>query len=217
MAVFFVTRSRITVEPLHRLSRNPVVLLFGAVFLASFLVLTLSTGLSGMGETFNSRYITPLLLMLIILALALVRELWLIGLVAPRLIAAAFLVSMGGLFAFRSVSTVKYLSSEGLGYSSRRWHISETISYIQDRPENSLISTAPVGIYFWTGNLPAGIPRNGDYVLMRSEMCENSTLLVIIDSLPPEFYGVETEDLTSGLTQLQKFSEGSIYACPDDP
>ncbi len=115
------------------------------------------------------------------------------------------------LLAVRAAWTVRYLWAEGSGYSSRRWHISETMRYLNHRPDVPVMSTAAPGVYFWTGRLPLDIPRTNSREAAMAFLCRTGGFLVIIDSMPTEFYGVDHEELTRGLVVEQDFSEGTIY------
>ena len=104
---------------------------------------------------------------------------------------------------------IQFLYRQGSGYSSQRWHISETLAYLRRRPDTPVMSTAAPGIYFWTGRLPLNVPNSRADV--RDYLCDTGGFLVVIDSMPLEFYGINPIEVTEGLIIEQDFSEGTIY------
>ncbi len=71
------------------------------------------------------------------------------------------------------------------------------------------MSTAAPGVYFWTGRLPLNVPNSRADV--RDYLCDTGGFLVVIDSMPLEFYGINPKEVTEGLIIEQDFSEGTIY------
>ena len=186
---------------------------FAWFLIISLAVLFLSQGFVSLGDTFTERFVLPvyiavLALILIILGTIQVRTTgarW-----VPPLVLALII---GIFFAYRSSTEVRYLYEEGAGYTSRRWHTSETVAYLLNHPDVPLISTAPKGVGYWTGVPVGGFSKNPEAVIQ--QVCESAGWLVLIDSMPPEFDGISTQKLIQPLELVQLFSEGSIYSCVD--
>jgi hypothetical protein len=129
---------------------------------------------------------------------------------------ARLVLSLAGLvlaasFIYRSLETVRDLNQNGAGYASQRWHISETVAFLNKHPDVPVVSTANYGIYFWTGRLPQSISDFPDVAALHNYLRVSHAYLAIIDSMPPEMYKLDTSSLLSGLELVYRFSEGSIY------
>lgn len=211
MAAYAILFRRSPAAALARQLRKGGVLVLTANTLALLLLLALSRGFFAGGDSFNRRYLAPVQVTAFILLFALAAA---AANRSPRW-ARAFVLGACLCFTLlltvRAVWTVRHLWREGSGYSSRRRHISETIRYLNNRPEVPVMSTAAPGVYFWTGRLPADIPRTNPREEVRAFLCRTGGFLVIIDSMPAEFYGVDQDELTRGLLVEQDFSEGTIY------
>ena len=180
---------------------------------ANLVGLMLARGFALMGDTFNERYIAPMYPALLVLVASVLATTWRLGSRTARMLVGLACALLGALLGYRGVGAVAHSYQIGDGYSGRRWHESETLAYMMRRPGTSFAATAPVGFYFWTGERPAGMPSSEGLDEFKRNLCDSGSLLVIVNELPPEFYGIETEDLVRGLTLVRDFSEGSIWAC----
>jgi hypothetical protein len=207
---WFVYRRRASRSAKNLFRSEPFVLV--ALFVAANLVLlSIARGFFQGGDPFNPRYLCPVQLAAFMLFFGLLGRLYpVIGRLSHVVIAGACLAFFA-LLALRAIYTIQYLYREGSGYSSHRWHISETIAYLNHRPETPVMSTGAIGVYFWTGRRPADIPRLNSREAVREFLCDTGGFLVIIDSMPTEFYGIDHPELTEGLIVEQDFSEGTIY------
>jgi hypothetical protein len=196
-------------------SRSPLLTLLVLFIIFNFIMLFASRGVFGRGDAFNNRYLSPIYLAVL---LSLTMALWW-SWKRARLIPKFFLgIIMVGLMAtsfYRAVDTIRTLSENGSGYASARWHISETIAFINSRPDVEIVSTANTGIYFWTGRLPESIASFADPNDLSAYLRETGGYLVIIDSMPPEMYGHREAELVQGLSLLYRFSEGAVYEHPE--
>jgi hypothetical protein len=163
----------------------------------------------GKGDAYNSRYLSPMLLVTLILLVSVLAMLWQLGGKFPKAFVATMGVLLVFVYAYRAQDIVRYLYTNGIGYSSARWHESETISYLNAHPDVPVMSTGDVGVYFWTGRLPLRL--SSDLPTVRKFLIDSRGYLVIIDSMPPEMYGMNSDTLTEGLHLVARFGEGSIY------
>lgn len=196
------------------LAASPVILVLAGVALLNLLlalVLSEVQGIIGQGDAFNDRYIVPIYLAALILLVVSAAVFWQTGRRIARVGVVMVFVFLAGTYAYRAVDTVRSLALNGAGFASARWHVSETIAYLNTRPEVPLVSTGQYGVYFWTGQLPKSPTEFKDPAALREYLKETGGYLVIIDSMPPEMYGYSTAQLTDGLALLERFSEGAIY------
>jgi hypothetical protein len=188
-----------------------VLILLMIFVIVNMVMLSLARGFFSGGNPFNPRYLAPVQISVFLIGFAVVAQLYRRTGEKSQLLLRGTSLAFVAFLAARALFTVWALYNEGAGYSSRRWHISETIAYLNRRPETPLMSTANDGIYFWTGRRPLHISRQDSNASAKDFLCDTGGLLVIIDSVPPELYGVDHDSLVEGLTLEQKFSEGSIY------
>jgi hypothetical protein len=190
----------------------PINFMLFAWAVTNFVMLYLGQGfLFGKGEAFNNRYLAPVYLAVILLIVSILVMFWeLTGKISHYFIASIFVVLIF-IFTVKAKDTIFQLYENGAGYASARWHISETIAYLNKHPDVPIIGTGGVGIYFWTGRLPVNIKSPAE---TREWLRSTGGYLVIIDSMSPDFYGIDKNELTSGLKLVYQFSEGSIYQYP---
>lgn len=124
------------------------------------------------------------------------------------------------------------MKTQGLGFTSTEWTTSETIDFIGQLPEETVVySNEAFAIAFLTGVRPNAIPERIDPVTkqphldidakldqMRRQIAAENGFLIIFDTLhstadayPP------IEDLTTGLSLVRKLSDGAVYVSPADP
>jgi len=193
--------------------RSPVLSLLLGFIVLNFLILIVLSGTFGKGDAFNNRYLSPVLLGILLLLAFVLATLWSKGIPVIRLVISISLFVMGGTGIFRSIETISKLNRDGAGFSSSRWHISETIAYLNKYPELNIISTGETGVYFWTGRQPLSVGNFGSEAEILQYECNHDAYLVVIDSMPIEFYGLDPQKLLAGQRLLYRFSEGSIYQC----
>jgi hypothetical protein len=187
--------------------------LLGFLLLNGFIlfILLFTSGIIGRGESFSNRYLSPLYASLLVLTLGLAGILWKALDGKARLVLSLAGLVLAASFIYRSLETVRDLNQNGAGYASQRWHISETVAFLNKHPDVPVVSTANYGIYFWTGRLPQSISDFPDVAALHNYLRVSHAYLAIIDSMPPEMYKLDTSSLLSGLELVYRFSEGSIY------
>ncbi len=114
----------------------------------------------------------------------------------------------------RSIQMVQSYHSQGRGYASARDHISETYTYLRNRPSTPIYSNAFAAIYFWTGRVTYSIPPTANLPAMKEDMQKTGALLVVFDSIPVELYGTTQSQLVQGLVEQIQLSEATIYRSP---
>lgn len=176
-------------------------------------ILVVGRGLLRGGDTVYERYLVPSQFAILAAIMGVIGFAWRRSSAKVRIALALGLIGFLALQGYRTAERAVAIHRDGLGYASSRWHVSETIAYLRARPDRALVSTAPFGIFFWTGRLPRRISNAQGIIRMKARMCEEGEWLVIIDSLPPEYYNVQTQDLIGDLRLVERFSEGSIYEC----
>ena len=140
---------------LDRSRLDPGVFLLSAGIGANLLMLFLARGLTEL-DVFNPRYLTPLLLLFLLLLAALAGQVWQVGGPRARLAVAALAGIFLAYYAYRTVDFSRQMQQIGLGYANIGWHNSETIAYLQPAPR--------------AGGEPAGQHRrNGHLLLDRAE------------------------------------------------
>ena len=181
-----------------------------AIFIGvNLLLLSIARGFFAGGNPFNPRYLSPVQLAVLMIFFGFLGKLYPVTGRASHILISGACVGFFALLGLRATYTIQVLYREGSGYSSHRWHISETIAYLNHRPDTPVMSTAAAGVYFWTGRRPTNIPNSNSQV--KEALCDTGGFLVVIDSMPLEFYGIDHAELTEGLTVEQDFSEGTIY------
>ncbi len=162
----------------------------------------------------DSRLLSPILSVSIILLMALIAKLWTEGGLAVRsavLLCCFYLLFVNGT---RSFETIQSYHEAGRGYAGARNHISETYAYLRNRPDIPVFSNALAGIYFWTGRDTDPIPSSSGVEVMKADMRQTGAYLVIFDSIPVELYQVSQDELTEGLVEQIRLSEATIYRYP---
>ncbi|HVN52950.1 MAG TPA: glycosyltransferase family 39 protein [Anaerolineaceae bacterium] len=211
LLVFLLTHRPTGLRIIGESIRMPMPLLWILFIVLNFALLTAGTGTFGRGDPFNSRYLSPCLLVTLMALSCILAKLWSDRLRGFQAAAIIVCLLIAGVYTYRSVDWVRYLSVEGQGFASSRWHISETVAYIRNRPDVPFVCTGNVGVYFWTGTLYPSISSFPSPVEMRNYLRTNHGLLVIIDSMPPDLYNVDEQQLFQGMVLKERFSEGSVY------
>ena len=101
-----------------------------------------------------------------------------------------------------------------MGYLNIGWHKSETIPYLKQNPDRTVIATGDVGIYFWTGRLPRVVTAFDSMEAMRAYLCDSNGILVIMNQMPTEIYRLDEGDVVRGLELEQEFNDSRVYRCP---
>jgi hypothetical protein len=191
----------------------PGIALLLLFILFNYLMLYFGRGLTNLA-IYNPRYLVPPLTIGLLGVVFLLDRLWRLG---PRWAGALILAALIGFLVYygvRAADFTRLVNEEGLGYSSRGWHSSETVAYLKQNPTLELVVTGDKGIYFWTGRLPRGISSFLSPADVRAHLCATSGELVIIKSMPPGLYRMEKDALIDGLELKHDFSDGEIYRCP---
>lgn len=210
LGIWFAYRDRVLESGRELLGSTPFVLL--ALFvMVNLVTLAFARGFLSGGDPFDPRYMSPVQLAMFLLAFAVLEKLYGIAGKAPRLTIGLVIAGLFALLGARALYTIQFLYREGLGYSSQRWHVSETIAYLNRFPETPVMATGASGIYFRTGRRPTDIPRKNHLAQVNDFLCETDGLLVTIDSMPADLYGIDHAELTEGLLVEYDFSEGTVY------
>lgn len=191
------------------LFQSPALHLLGLFLLVNLLMLTLARGYFRGGDSFNPRYISPLQLVFLMMLFGFLGRLYHATGRGSSIVISTICLGLFAILAVRAMYTMQFLYRVGGGYASQRWHISETIAYLNHRPDTPVMSTGATGVYFWTDRMPVNISRSRDAA--REFLCETGGFLVVIDSMPLEFYGIDPSSYLEGMVVEQDFSEGTIY------
>ena len=117
-------------------------------------------------------------------------------------------------YGYRTADYTWRISQTGLGYLNIGWHESETIPYLKQNPDRTVIATGDVGIYFWTGRLPRVVTSFDSMEAMRTYLCDSNGILVIMNQMPTEIYRLDEGDVVRGLELEQEFNDSRVYRCP---
>ena len=151
----------------------------------------------------NSRYLAPILWVILILIGYFLDRLWKTG---KRLIHYAVAIFCLAFVAYYAVRTYDYLTSMyqiGLGYSNIGWHTSETVDYLKNNPNTKVVTTGEMGIYFWTGKRPPVISELGGVDGLRHYLCQSGSYLIIMKQMPVEIYRMDEAEVIGGLTLVK--------------
>ena len=183
---------------------EPGIFLLGSLIFFCLLMLYLARGLTEL-YIYNIRYLVPIFIIFIALALAISSWVWRsvgrlvrIGLIV---FIALFLVY----YSYRALDFTQQTSSRGLGYSNIGWHQSETIAYLRAHPDlTDMVSTGEMGIYFWTNRKPTVLAAFSSTNILTEYLCSHNAPLFIMSQMPTELYGFAHDelirDITSGTT-----------------
>ncbi len=214
LLIYHAYRSQWTRVDRSRL--NPGLFLLSAVIGANLLMLFFARGLTEL-DVFNPRYLTPLLLLFLLLLTALADLVWQVAGTRARLA----VVALAGVFliyyAYRTVDFSRQMQQIGLGYSNIGWHNSETVAYLRQHPElteDQLVSTGEMGIYFWTGRKPKVISELPDPQAMKEYLCQHEATLFVMNQMPTDIYGLEHDWIVQELELAQEFNDSEMYRCP---
>jgi 4-amino-4-deoxy-L-arabinose transferase-like glycosyltransferase len=206
-------RGEIAQQIWQRITKIPYVGFFfwSAVF--NFSILAFSAIFLNPGF-FDSRYLSPIYLSILFLLIVGIYGVWQHESRMIRASICVAFVAFLAISAYRSYDTIIKLHREGSGYAAARWHVSETIAFLNKHPDVPVVSSAPYGIYFWTGRLPLPINHFGSIPALYNYLREENAFLVLIDSMPAELYGYNKDDLIVDAKILYQFSEGAVYLVP---
>jgi hypothetical protein len=182
--------------------------------LSYLVILILSRSYFDIRIPMDERLLSPILVMGLILLVWILARMW--GYHHWFTYAIVIVSSLTFVFTnfTRSAGMVNSYHETGRGYASARDHISETYAYLRNRPDIPVFSNAFAGIYFWTGRVTQSIPPTNQIQAMKDEMKKSGAYLVLFDSIPVELYGMNREELTSGLVEQIRLSEATIYRAP---
>jgi len=215
VAAWYLASNRgVLKEKLRQWTVSPAWLMIaGFVALNSVILFSLlfTPGIIGKGDSYGVRYLSPIYIVVLIASVSLLALLWNLGNRLQRagiLLVCCFLVAS---YFYRAWDTMQYFALNGAGYAGSRWHISETVAYLNKHTDVPVVSTANYGLYFWTGKLPRSIDSFPNIKALHEYLASTGGYLVVIDSMPPEIYGLPRAQLIEGLSVHQEFSEGTIY------
>jgi 4-amino-4-deoxy-L-arabinose transferase-like glycosyltransferase len=186
--------------------------LLGAFALMNFVMLFLARGFQEL-DVYNTRYLTPVLLVLLALLAAGGYGLWRAGGKAVRAALALACLVFTVYYAFRAYDYVTTTARLGLGYANNGWHNSEMVAYLRQHPDLHVVATGDMGIYFWTGIQPVTINAYGGVPGLHQHLCASGDTLVIVNSMPTDIYGLDHDQVVQGLQRIQQFDDSEIYRC----
>jgi hypothetical protein len=210
-ALWWIYRSQLRALADQRFAAG--LFLLGAVIGLNFLMLYLSRGLTEL-DVFNPRYLVPPLLAFLMIMAAAAGRLWQVGGRWLRLALVAFLAVFLVYYGYRTVDFTRIMLREGLGYSNAGWHNSETVAYLRAHPElTDLVSTGEMGIYFWTGRKPTVLAAFATPQAVLDYLCQNEAVLLMMDQMPAEMYGLNHDEVVQGLTLVEDFNDSDMLKC----
>ena len=169
---------------------------------------------------FKLRILAPTFVCLLILLVYF--GVWLRGKNRPLVIVLTFVFV--GLFAYKQVNTVSFLSRGGLGYASFQWYDSKAMAYLRELPPDIHIYTdEPGAVYLYTGRgnyvLPdrydsaTALPRESfdeNLKHMRDEILAGKAVLALFQS--GEVDSPDAAIFKEGLYLAHKSSGDEIYS-----
>jgi len=193
---------------------SPAFLTLVAYGLSTFSMLVIARGFEGLGA-FDLRYLSPILITLLLLIPYGLDRIWALGAFLPRFrfmvtgFAFLFLIYYG----YRTVDFVGKMYRIGLGYTNIGWYNSEIVPYLKSHPDLQLVSTGEIGIYFWTGMKPAPINAFGGVDSLHKHLCDTGAVLILMDQMPTDIYGMDHQQVVQGLELVKRFNDSSMYRC----
>jgi len=144
-----------------------------------------------------------------------------------KVLVIAFLVIFSWSWVREGGDTVELLSLDGQGYASLSWKNSSTIEYIRNLPPEKIIYTNKnTGVFLQTGRSSYRVLSRTDPVTLKPRDNYEDQLAeihrnVIAQKAVLIFFGADEqtepedqawlEDLRSGLTMFEKFSDSEVY------
>jgi hypothetical protein len=176
---------------------------------------------------FENRILAPMEVSLLIVTLAALAKWSERRPFYQKILVIAFLVLFTGFWVREGKYTVNLLGQDGQGYASLTWKNSPTIEYIRNLPPEKIIYTNKnTGVFLQTGRNsyrllsrtdPVTLKPRDNYEDQLAEMHRNilAQKAVLIFFGPDEQTEPDDrawlEDLRSGLTLFEKFSDSEIY------
>lgn len=192
---------------------SPAFLTLVGYGLSTFSMLIIARGFEGLGA-FDLRYLSPILITLLLLITKGLDRIWALGVSLPRFMVAGFVLIFLIYYGYRTVDFVGKMYRIGLGYTNIGWYNSETVPYLKNHPDLQLVSTGEMGIYFWTGRKPAPINAFGGVDALRQHLCDTGAVLILLDQMPTDIYGMDSQQVVQGLELVKQFNDSSMYRCP---
>lgn len=184
--------------------------------LMNYLMLFFARGLTGLAA-YNARYLVPPLLVFLLAMAYLLSWFWQSGERLIRVMVVVLCVGFVLYYGYRVADYTWRTAQTGLGYLNSGWHESETIPYLKQHLDKPMVATGDVGIYFWTGQLPATITAFATPGELKTYLCENDGLLVIMYQMPTEIYHIDEGEWVDDLLLMHIFNDSRVYACSSSP
>jgi hypothetical protein len=197
----------------------PVYLAYGAAYVFTVLVTVIFVDRM---TPLDSRILSPLYPLVVVLGIGLMAEAWMLGGAVPRWVIAAACVL---LFTFQSArfrGLLLVLPADSRGFASNSWQNSETIQYVRRLPPVPIYSNEIQALYFLAGRNATFIPTplnpatgelRPDYeaslASMRERLHSEGGALVLIS--PSELSPDEMSELVDGLVLEATFPDGVVY------
>lgn len=177
-------------------------------------MLVISNGLANL-VAFNERYLTQILLALLISLPYWAGLAWQNFKLPLRVALAVVFVAFGVYYAGRTASDARDLHANGRGYARREAAEAETVRFLRDHADRPFFAIGPEGYYFWMGIYRDEVHRAaGDEEKLAQWTCQQGAYLVIHNGMPAEMYGLQEDQLVQRLKLDYTFSDGRIYSCP---
>ena len=170
----------------------------------------------------DSRLLSPLFLVGVLLLVCLSSELWRAGRTAVRAPIALAIVLLMGRYLVMGSFMLRSFPRDAGGFASNGWRTSETISYVRTLPSVPIYSNEIQAIYFLAGRAAIYVPTpynpateepRSDYGAslerMRGILRSEGGVLILFHtgSLSPDYF----RDLTRGLILVGHFFDGEAY------
>jgi hypothetical protein len=178
------------------------------------LMLYLVRGLEGLAP-YNGRYLMPVLLSLIVILAFLLDRAWRPAYPVFKVLIAVFCFLFLLYYGYRGQDFVRKMYQSGMGFSNIGWQQSETIPFLEAHPDQGIVATGEMGIYFWTGEKPPPIVTYGSIPGLHAHLCQSGDWLVIMKQMPTEIYGYPYTDVVDGLSLVAELNDSEIYRCPE--
>jgi 4-amino-4-deoxy-L-arabinose transferase-like glycosyltransferase len=115
------------------------------------------------------------------------------------------------LYAPRTIEMTRSFYQVGSGFATRYWRQSETITFIKQHPDLSIISTAPYGVYFWANRLTDVVSTHNSGAAVEEYLRRTGGVLIVFNTMPLEMYGIDEKEYLRGLQKMTELDDSTIY------
>jgi hypothetical protein len=102
------------------------------------------------------------------------------------------------------------MHERGAGFATPYWHDLDAARFFEDHPASTIVTTAPLALYFSLGKESMSItPMNPEQ--LREYLKSTGGYLVVFQSMPLDMYGYPAEEFLQGLAAVAEFSDCVVY------